>query len=87
MPYRVEIKPQAEKVLLKIPNPYRRRIANTIDSLAQTPGPAGCVKLSGTENAYRIRIGDYRVVYEIVDKVLIVYVARVAHRKDGYRDL
>ena len=87
MPYRVEIKPQAEKALLRIPNPHRRRIANTIDSLAQTPRPAGCMKLSGAENAYRIRIGDYRVVYEIVDKVLIVYAVRVAHRKDVYRDL
>jgi len=85
--YRVEIKPQAEKALLRIPNPYRRRIANTIDSLAQTPRPAGCTKLTGEDNAYRVRVGDYRIVYEIVDKVLIVYIIRIAHRRDVYRGL
>jgi len=87
MTYRIEVKPQAEKALAKIPNPYRRRIANAIDGLASSPRPSGCVKLVGAQGAYRIRIGDYRIVYEIVDKVLIVYIVRIAHRKDVYNDL
>ena len=87
MAYRIEVKPQAEKALARIPNPHRRRIAKAIDGLARRPRPVGCTKLAGTEDAYRIRVGDYRIVYEIVDKVLTVYIIRVAHRKDVYRDL
>ena len=87
MAYRIEVKPQAEKALAKIPNPHRRRIAKAIDGLARSPRPSGCVKLTGAEDAYRIRVGEYRIVYEIVDKVLIVYIVRVAHRKDVYRGL
>ena len=87
MAWRIEIKPRAEKALGDIPNPHRRRIAKAIDGLARAPRPAGCVKLTGADNAYRIRVGDYRIVYEIADKVLIVYVVRVGHRKDVYRSL
>jgi mRNA interferase RelE/StbE len=87
MAYRVEVKSQAEKALAAIPNPHRRRIAKAIDGLAQQPRPAGCTKLAGVDNAYRIRVGDYRIVYQIMDRVLIVYIIRVAHRKDIYRGL
>lgn len=87
MPYQIQIKPQAEKALARIPNPHRRRIATAIDGLARVPRPAGCVKLTGADDAYRIRVGDYRIVYQIVDRVLTVYVIRVAHRKDVYRRL
>ena len=85
MAYRVEVKPQAEKALARIPNPHRRRIARAIDALARKPRPAGCVKLTGADNAYRIRVGDYRILYEIVDRVLIVYVIRIGHRREIYR--
>jgi mRNA interferase RelE/StbE len=87
MPYRIEVKPQAEKALAKIPNPHRRRIAKAIDALAREPRPAGCIKLAGADDAYRIRVGDYRIVYQIEDKILVVYIIRVAHRKDVYRGL
>jgi mRNA interferase RelE/StbE len=87
MPYRIEIKPKATKSLARIPNPHRRRIAKAIDALARDPRPTGCTMLIGSDEAYRIRVGDYRVVYQIVDRVLIVYVIRVAHRKDVYREL
>jgi mRNA interferase RelE/StbE len=72
MTYRIEVKPQAEKALAKIPNPHRRRIANAIDGLARVPRPAGCRKLTGANDAYRIRVGEYRVVYQIADKILIL---------------
>ena len=87
MAYRVEIKPQAEKSLGRLPNPQRRRVALAIDDLARNPRPAGCAKIIGAQDAYRIRVGDYRVVYEIEDRVLVVYVVRVGHRKDVYRGL
>lgn len=87
MAYRIEIKPQAEKALVRIPNSHRRRIAKAIDGLARRPRPEGCTKLAGADDAYRMRVGDYRIVYEIVDRVLVVYIIRVAHRKDVYRNL
>jgi mRNA interferase RelE/StbE len=87
MAYRIEVKPQAEKALAKIPNPHRRRIAKAIDALARAPRPEGSTKLASADDAYRIRIGDYRVVYVIADKVLIVYIIRVGHCKDIYRGL
>jgi mRNA interferase RelE/StbE len=87
MAYRVEVKLSAIKALATIPNPHRRRIVKAIDGLARHPRPAGCTKLAGADNAYRIRVGDYRIVYQIEDRVLIVYVIRIAHRKDVYRGL
>jgi len=87
MAYRIEVKPQAEKALAKIANPHRRRLARAIDRLARNPRPAGCVKLAGADDAYRIRVGDYRIVYEIRDRVLVVCIIRVAHRKDVHRGL
>ena len=85
MPYQIIIKPTAEKGMDKIPLPTRRRIADAIEELRSDPRPAGVVKLAGDENLWRIRIGDYRLVYEIHDDRLIVLVLRVAHRKDVYR--
>jgi mRNA interferase RelE/StbE len=57
-----------------------------IADLAETPRPDGVRKIVGSEDAYRIRVGDYRIVYKIVDRVLTVFVVRVGHRKDVYRD-
>jgi mRNA interferase RelE/StbE len=87
MAYRIEIKSQAIKALAQIPSPHRRRIAGAIDGLARNPRPTGCVKLAGASDAYRNRVGDYRIVYQIEDRVLVVYVIRMAHRKDVYRRL
>jgi len=87
MAYRIEIKPQAEKALLRIPTPHRARIAAAIDGLTRLPRPPGCIKMTGADNAYRVRVGDYRIVYQVHDRVLIVYIVSVAHRKDVYRDL
>jgi len=85
MPYQIIIRPAAEKSMDKIPLSVRGRIADAIEELRSNPRPAGVVKLAGDENLWRIRIGDYRVVYEIHDDRLIVLVLRVAHRKDVYR--
>jgi len=85
MKYRIQIRPQALKALKKIDEPDQSRIMRRIDSLASDPRPEGVKKLQGEDDFYRIRVGDYRVVYQIEDDVLLVLVARVAHRKDVYR--
>ena len=66
---------------------WARSKHNAIDGLARQPRPAGCTKLIGADDAYRIRVGDYRIVYQIMDRVLIVWIIRIAHRKDVYRGL
>jgi mRNA interferase RelE/StbE len=87
MTYRIEVKPQAEKALARTPHPHRRRIARAIDALARAPRPSGCVKLVGADDVYRIRVGDYRILYQVMDKVLIIHIIRIGHRKDVYRRL
>jgi mRNA interferase RelE/StbE len=83
--YTVIFKPSADKALRKLPVKVQRRIAAATDTLADDPRPSGCIKLEGEENLYRIRVGEYRIVYTIQDETLIVLVVRVAHRKDVYR--
>lgn len=61
------------------------RIASAIDALADDPRPSGCKKLVGSEHTYRIRVGDYRIVYDIQGAKLVVSVIRVRHRRDVYR--
>ena len=86
MAYRVEIQRSAEKELAALSSTIRTRIFKTIDGLALEPRPNGCKKLSGVKNAYRVRVGEYRIVYEIYDAVLVVIVIRVAHRREVHRD-
>lgn len=85
MYYRVEVLPQPRKTLAKIPRPMAARIVEAIESLAENPRPIGATKLRGFRNIYRIRVADYRVVYEIHDDRLVVLVIRVGHRRDVYR--
>lgn len=86
MAYAVFILPAAARQLEKLEAGARRRIRLAIDGLAEAPRPSGCKKLSASENAYRIRVGDYRVLYEIEDRRLVVLVVRVAHRREAYRE-
>ena len=84
--YRIVIKPSAVKELDGIKRTEdRRRIVSRIRSLADDPRPRGCEKLSGRELRFRIRQGDYRIVYGIADDDLLVTVVRIGHRKDVYR--
>lgn len=86
--YSLRIKKSAAKELEGIPGKKdRQRLADRIRALADNPRPSGCEKLSGTKDKYRIRQGDYRILYEIEDDVLIVYVIKIGHRKDVYRGL
>lgn len=82
---RVELTRSAEKDLRRIGKSQIPNIYRGLERLSADPRPAGVKKLSGADRTYRIRIGDYRVVYEIEDDALLVLVIRVAHRKDVYR--
>ena len=82
--YKVEIKKSAIKELHAIPGKYLKKIVSSIRSLSDDPRPKGCVKISGRER-YRIRIGNYRILYSIEDEILVVYVVKIGHRKDVYR--
>ncbi len=82
--YRIKLKKSAVKELAQIPKKDLRRVTDKIAALADNPRPMGCAKLSG-QNKYRIRQGNYRILYSIEDDVLIVYVVKIAHRKESYR--
>jgi mRNA interferase RelE/StbE len=83
--YRVLVARRAVKVLASLPRREQQRIRAAIDLLSDHPRPPGCVALSGEPNVYRVRVGAYRIVYEILDQILVVQVIRVGHRKDIYR--
>ena len=82
--YKLLIKPSAAKELETLPKKDRKRIATRIQSLAVRPRPAGSEKLSGEEK-YRLRQGDYRILYLIDDAGLTVTVVKIAHRREVYR--
>ena len=85
MQYRIEWKPSAARASRKLPRQVQDRIRPRVDVLASNPRPDGVKKLEGDENAWRIRVDEFRVVYEIHDAVLMVIVLRVANRREAYR--
>jgi mRNA interferase RelE/StbE len=82
--YRVELTPTAKKELDQLPKKTAQRILQAIRRLVDEPRPRGCKKLAGQNNAYRIRVGDYRVIYAVFDESITVFVVRIRHRKDAY---
>jgi mRNA interferase RelE/StbE len=83
--YQVIVAHSAEKDLKRLSPAVRARVAPAILALATNPRPAGSRKLAGSKSDWRIRVGDYRVVYEIADEIRIVRVNRVRHRREVYR--
>lgn len=83
--YRVEFKPTAAKALRDLDQQTRRLIADRVEALALDPRPKGSKKLKGDPNAYRVRSGEYRILYEIHDGVLLVLVVEIGNRRDVYR--
>jgi mRNA interferase RelE/StbE len=73
------------KIYASLPVSAAERIFEAVENLAENPFPHGAEKLSGSEHAYRIRLGDYRIVYEVVTESKLVEIQRVRHRKDVYR--
>lgn len=87
MAFRVILTPRAEKQLAGLQPRDQRRILIRLEALAENPRPPGSVKLVGTDDGWRIRVGNFRVLYEIRDKELIVLVVEIGHRRDVYRHL
>ena len=85
MAYTIIYKKGIDKELARLPKSDYLRITEKILSLAYNPRPHSCKKLIGSTNEYRIRSGNYRVIYTVADDVLTVVIIKIAHRKDVYR--
>jgi len=84
MTYRIEVAPAALRQLRKLDQPARCRIQAAIELLADNPRPPGAKKLVGGEGEWRVRTGDYRIIYQIHDGCLVVLVVSVGHRREIY---
>jgi mRNA interferase RelE/StbE len=82
--YRVEFTTAAARQVRKLPRAARDRVLDAIEDLGEDPRPHGAKKLVGEQTAWRVRIGDYRVIYDIFDSELTVSVVRAAHRREVY---
>lgn len=85
MTYSIELARAAHKALKDIPQADVRKIRNKIEKLKKEPLPSGCEKLEGNDDLYRIRSGDYRIIYQIFNKRLMVLVVKIGHRREVYR--
>jgi len=85
MKYTILYRATVKREMRRMDSGVVRRLDRAILELANNPRPPGCVKLAGADDLWRIRVGDYRVVYEIRDRQLIVLIVAVAHRREVYR--
>ncbi len=82
--YSVEVKPSARKELEELPDNVLARVLQKMDSLRSAPRPTGCKKLKGYKDQWRIRVGDWRIVYVIDDAAKLISFTRIAHRREVY---
>jgi mRNA interferase RelE/StbE len=82
--YSVEVAPAAVRQIKKLDRAVQRKILARIERLADAPRPPGCVKLSGRDDIYRVRMADFRILYSVADATLIILVLKVGHRRDVY---
>lgn len=85
MSYSIEFSKRASKQFKTLPMLVQERLIPQINALAETPRPPNVKKLAGEENQYRIRVGDYRIIYQIQDESLLVMVLKIGHRSEIYR--
>jgi mRNA interferase RelE/StbE len=85
--YRIEFKPSVQRDFRPIPKDIVSRIWEKIEALAEEPLPRGVVKISDSENLYRIRMGNYRIIYSIDHEARIVLIQNIRHRREAYRSL
>ena len=83
--YTVNFTNSAAREFRSLPSEIKRRVGSVVDSLQRTPRPSGVRKLQGHDELYRIRIGSYRLVYEIDDRTVRILVTKIRHRSDVYR--
>jgi mRNA interferase RelE/StbE len=82
--YRIVLHREAHREILALPKRTRAQVREVIDALQSDPHPVGAVPLKGRKSAYRIRVGDYRILYEVHATEIVVYVVGVAHRREVY---
>jgi mRNA interferase RelE/StbE len=87
MTYRLIVKPSAQKDVQRLPRPVQQRILHRLASIEVAPRGRGAVKLAGSKATYRVRVGDWRIIYEIDDADRVVFVTILAHRREVYRHL
>lgn len=85
MSYEIRYVPSAAKAIRKLDKATARRLINAIGELARDPRPPGCIQLKGGNGELQIRVGNYRVVYDVQDDELLVLVVQVSHRREVYR--
>jgi mRNA interferase RelE/StbE len=85
MAYQVLLRPAAGRDLAKLPSDIRSRLTEVLFTLENDPRPPSVIKLAGNANLWRVRVGDYRVIFEIDDPAQTVLILRIAHRRDAYR--
>jgi mRNA interferase RelE/StbE len=85
--YRIDVKRSAAKALKSIPKRDRKRIANKIDSLSEDLPSPDTTKMKGNNPFHKVRVGNYRIIYEIQNDILVILIVKIGHRKDVYRNL
>jgi mRNA interferase RelE/StbE len=85
--YRIQLKPAVQKDFRKIPTKTLQRILQAIEDLGSSPFPAQSIKLTNADRFYRLRAGDYRIVYEVETEIGVVTIHYVRHRREVYRSL
>jgi mRNA interferase RelE/StbE len=86
MSYQVSVKPAAQRQFKKLTVEIQENLIAVIESLSEEPRPLGCKKLKGRKNQYRVRSGDYRIIYSVEDASLVVEVLKLGHRRDVYEE-
>jgi mRNA interferase RelE/StbE len=84
---RIAVERSAAKALKKIPKPDRKRIVEKIDSLAENLPNPDTTKMKGNNPFHKVRTGDYRIIYEVQEQVLVILIVKIGHRKDIHRNL
>lgn len=86
MTHSVIISKSVQKQVQRLPQPTQKRVQDKLVALKTEPRPSGALKLKGYENQYRLRIGDYRIRYEVDDETLVIKILQCKHRRDVYKD-
>lgn len=87
MKYQIKILSKARRSIKKLPKSVQENIKSSIRNLAENPRPNNVKKLSGNHSLYRIRLGNYRIIYQIEDDILLIVIVMAGHRKEIYRDI
>jgi len=85
MAYTIQFKPAAMRQFEKLPRDVQKRVARRVEALGGDPFPSGCKRLAGSPDVWRVRVGDYRVVYQVQGEGLLILVLKIGHRREVHR--